>query len=135
MRARNGVVCAVPRIWARRLSQKLTKGVQIRIARALDIDTTTLTGYKTGNRIPNANRIIDLCLALNVSPEWLLGFVEDERQLPSGECTQERRRPCEFRCPSCSADLVVTITNGRRKAKETPDGFRAHTESDVGGES
>lgn len=121
-----------PPIWAQRLSEKLTKGVQGRIARKIGVGTDTLSKYKTGQRRPDPDTLIDLCVALNVSPEWLFGFTEEERPLAVNESRiRERRRPCQFRCPHCGHDLVVTVRNGRRKSKEVPDGRPAPVGFDI----
>lgn len=49
---------------------------QRQLAEKTYITQTTVSRYITGQRTPDANNLKDICLALDVSADWLLGLGE-----------------------------------------------------------
>ncbi|MBQ3921149.1 MAG: helix-turn-helix transcriptional regulator [Firmicutes bacterium] len=46
------------------------------VAEAVGIKADTYRNYENGRRIPNAEVLRDLCLFLDVTPEYILGFID-----------------------------------------------------------
>lgn len=44
------------------------------IAKELGLGDATISKYFSGERTPNADRIVDLCTIFNCSADWLLGM-------------------------------------------------------------
>jgi transcriptional regulator with XRE-family HTH domain len=99
-------------IWAERLKAKLRpRGKQAEIARQLQIDDSTISGYKSGRRFPDGEGLTQLCRALNISPDWLLGFTDVESPLHRNDetsATAVQSEPVRWQCPCCGATLATT---------------------------
>lgn len=97
-------LCAVQPIWGERLAAKLLKrGKQAEIAHLLGITSSAISLWKSGERIPGADWITELCRALETHPDWLLGFSDVESLAPPAPPKQ-----VEWKCPCCGAKLVTT---------------------------
>lgn len=65
------------RIQHRRRELNLT---QEELAAIMGVDTKNVSRYENGENKPSAERLADLANALNTTPNWLLGFNDDDLQ-------------------------------------------------------
>ena len=63
--------------WAERLDELLPEGRQVEVAIRLGVDSSTLSNWRTGRRTPDANKLVALCDALQVTSDYLLGLTDD----------------------------------------------------------
>lgn len=68
-------------VFQRRLKQALFENdlTQSQLMEKTGRDQSVISAWVTGKAQPNMSSIIDLCKALNVSADWLLGLDEERK--------------------------------------------------------
>jgi len=64
-------------------ARKLSKLTQEALAQKIGITRTALANYEIGKSIPPLPNFVELCTALNVTPNELLGFTAPEKTVES----------------------------------------------------
>jgi transcriptional regulator with XRE-family HTH domain len=73
--------------FASRLSQAIARlpGSQADVAKKLGLSPKRLNNYVLGKRQPSLDDLANICVNLEISPNWLLGYRDVPTELPADE--------------------------------------------------
>lgn len=74
--------------------RKAKKWTQAKVAKRIHVDRTTYTRYESGRILPSLDTCIRLCLALDITPNALMGWGDSEEPaVPSPEECKAAAQP------------------------------------------
>jgi transcriptional regulator with XRE-family HTH domain len=83
------------------------------LAREVNLkDKSAFSHYRTGERAPNLDRLAALCLALDVTADYLLGLTDEMRRISTGAVVfPGTGAPVQWQCPHCGTTLTTTVAD------------------------